>query len=149
MSPWFRAVSSTAGDRRPVCEFMPASDWLQCLAMHGQVWLAGRQHTNGLARVTLVFTLSRGPDESMEVGRQSAGQRAGHLCSTWGCGLDLRRANMLIGEGACAGHYRIDAEQLLVDGHDVSRTTVAACAVAVLDRGERRDALRPRVAIAR
>ena len=107
MSPWFRAVSSTAGDRRPVCEFMPASDWLQCLAMRGLVWLAGWQHTNGLTRVVLVFTLSRGLDESMEVGRQSAGKRAGHLSSTWGCGLDLRRAGMLIGDGACTGDYRV------------------------------------------
>ena len=113
------------------------------------VLCAGRQHTNGLTRVVLVFTLSRGLDESMEVGRQSAGKRAGHLCSTWGCGLDLRRAGMLIGNGACASDYRLGTEQLLVDGHDVSRTTVAACAVAVLDRGERRDALRPRVAIVR
>lgn len=54
----------------------------------------------------------------------------------------------LIEDGERRGSYRLGGEQLLTDADGVSRITVADYAAAVLDRIEKRDALRQRVSVA-
>jgi hypothetical protein len=54
----------------------------------------------------------------------------------------------LIEDGERSGKYRIGGDQLLSDARGVSRITVPDYAIALLDRLEKRDALRQRITVA-
>ncbi|HUA79772.1 MAG TPA: NAD(P)H-binding protein [Dyella sp.] len=54
----------------------------------------------------------------------------------------------LLEDGARTGQYRIGGDTLLTDANGVSRITVPDYAIALLDRLEKRDALRQRITVA-